>query len=631
MVCLLFIAQLLIIEGILVRNYFLAHLEWAGIFTVPFGILAALSVFYFYRFTLRPLPPENKLIPSYLFLKLWRLAVVGTAGIVAFVLGLRLLTGSRHLLEVAFLPVWIATVVFVMIDVARRLKMLEGTESFRTIDARIKRAGFTIRFGSTQGTTGSYYRKKKVGLSHVHWMLATSLLFVLIGVGLLIMVVAMCVTGKLSGFIFVPLSFGIVFTLFPLYVFSKVLGTVLGKDMMPSVITRLGSEHALNKSLLPEKGAGSQLVMYIFALIVLFVFSIAALMQSLVAGAFTYIAIAEFVIALVCSFIGFNIVQVCLEGYRKEKKRKKPTFSIATIGTIQKGLIITGHIFGYLIILGGLLVISLYEGNRFTLTLGKLNTHIPWISVVWFWITFSELALFHQDFKAFYPAGWTPPLIVRFTGTLTLPLQIYLFLNVVLLVGKVLESLLSVIVPLFGKEYERGRGGKGGYTLPDAESMAYSVAMGRDREAYLIALKSGDEGITLDDQRANGWVFSYFLPKRKRRLDIHIVKGKVQLKRSTSFSEEPPEAIPRNRIDPLPVLKKAQEEINALLKEDEEERYTFFLYLPSTRFFEELAKKEVPTERSCWIVSSFDGTMEFFQDFFIDLETHENVLPHPAV
>lgn len=452
----LFTFQLMILEFVIVRSIVYTPNAVLFVCVMLLAFLIVLVFLYFYCFTLRPLPPENKFIFSYLFLKLWRVAVVGAAVIVASILGLRLLTDSRHPLEIPFLPVWIATIVFVVIDITRQLRTLEGTESFRTIDARIQRAGFTIRFGSIQGTTGSYYRKKKVGLPHVHWMLATSLLFVFIGVGLLIMVVVMYVTGKLSRFIFVPLVFGIVFTLFPLYVFFKVLGTVLGKDMMPSFITRLGSEKALNKSLLPEKDTGSRLVMYILALIVLLVFSMAALMQSVVAGAFTYTSIVEFLIALVCSFIGFNIVLVCLEEYRKEKKRRKPAFSIATIGTIQKGLIITGHIFGFLIILGGLLVISFYEGNRFTLTLGTLNTRIPWISVLWFWITLSELSLFHQDFKAFYPAGWNPPFIVRFTGMLTLPLQKYSFLNVLQLVGKVLDSAAFRDSP-FIRERVRGR------------------------------------------------------------------------------------------------------------------------------------------------------------------------------
>jgi hypothetical protein len=501
-----------------------------------------------------------------------------------------------------------------ILSILQRFRVLKNTSAYRTIDQRIRAADFRI----TMRSPGAQ-RVKKLSLSNIYWVVAFCAVFMSVGVLLLCMFAIKCISGEWSTFLVVPFLFSFACLAVAIGSFLKLLEIMLAQPLIPQFLKKLAGPSFLNRSLLPNKQAFDNLFMYSFAVFVLFIFSMAALMYAIMDWQMNFESIMQFIFSLVCAFIGFSVITVLLRDYQREKRKRKKTFDLDTIEAIQKGLLVVGHFFGALVLVGGLLVIAFFGANRFRLT--PTTFELPWVSILWTWWTISDLVLFHQDTREFYPRGWSPPFLMRLTGTISIPFRAFPPLNLLWLIGKSIDSFLFVLFRLLGIPNERID--RGGYTLPDAKSLADLVAAKRDSGAYLFALEIGDEGITLKDHRAQEWKFSYYLPKRNRRLDIVVAKGKVQAKRSKRILSLVPERLPEEWIDPVPVLESVCNTLRKIFSDLEKESVALFLYLPASRHAEEGGEQAPMSENPCWLVSVLGADMELLGNFYVDAQNYK--------
>ncbi len=612
----LFIVMLAIAFIVMLATYLNEPSNIQFVLTIITGLIIIGMLVYVYWVVLRPVPSET-LFPFYfIFIQ----KMVFLTGIVTLCAGvglvLTLVAKSQDAYKPIFLAAWFVIGVFALTVMIGRIKMLKSTDVYKTIDNRIKSADLEIHLGGRPDSHAPAPIIKKMGLSNVFWFWGTAALFLVIGIALLVVVVLSLATAKWSAFLLVPLLFGIALTLFSLYAFSYLFEILLGKTILPGFLKKNAFVSIFTKPLISETKATGHLLIYAVVLIVVLTFSMAFLFNAIRDLSFDILSVLHFIGAIFCAFIGFSIVVTILSEHQKLKKRRKPVFDQRTILSLQKGLLVMGHLFGYGVILGGLVVILELGGGRLTLSLGKFETGIPWLPVLWVWLTVSDLSLFHQQSREFHPPRWSLPFPVNLTNLISKPFESIKVLNLMWLISKLLEKIILAVAGFL--RLDVGLAKRRRYTLPEAQALAEPVAVQRDKDAFLFALRSGAEGISLDDQQADGWIFSYYLPSKKKSLEVVVSGGKTRTRRSKPFPGEPPARLSPSQIDPSQALQKTKEHLQQIYANPEEELLTMFLYLPASGYHDELVDLSQIPEQLSWLVRVFDQDMEHVKDIFVD-------------
>lgn len=404
---LLLLAQFAAAIAFLAHRYLQDRNTTAFPFIGGIGMMALLSAFDLLWRLRRSAPAEAWVGVSYVVLKvrLWLLIAfyILVAGLFAFYCSLPHEHMARGML--AFL-ILLLPAPLILVCIFRRLKSLEATEAYRTLNGRLRGSIWKIK---KRVTTGGDYDDspdsvRPLRMADVPGILVFLASLLLLGVVVITLVVVGCVRGY-SELVHIPffLAFGIAPT---------VLGWVLLRNLL-NVFTRAPEPTDQGPLAAPvftlRSKVGNELAGQYFTLFFLLAWTTVALALGL--NSQNLMGIAVGLIAPAVAYMATSSGAMgCIATYqRAEKRGKPPPLSWEDTQRLSRSIALSGYVFGYLTLISGLFLIHLIgglnDGVAFQQTSLELQgvpltikhtVTVPWAMAGWAWLILCTLSTYHR-------------------------------------------------------------------------------------------------------------------------------------------------------------------------------------------------------------------------------------------
>jgi len=651
--CVVIIMQLLIIDFLCFRAMLINPETFGFVWTAIFVLMTIASCFYFLRFILKEVDLEKNVLFSYLFLNYYFILLVLFSLLNIFIFALFYFITMKPILTrpLIFSVVWLISTSIIILGIWRRLKILKNTEMYQIINNRVGKG--PLRIGKSRYSPGR--RMKLADLPLVFVMLT---LLLVIGIVIIVIGILDLILEPFTTSVFIPLLFGLVFIVIPLMWLKGLLDAIRGKvktpvgevqkSVIPSHISELVKPipfliiglgaiafcilkliyepfhpsfivgtavgigfavvaiwhliEAIREKHIKEKtevSTPANVYNELFILsVLLFVLTVFSLMSLLNKGTWSFIC------ALIPAILVFRVVEFTEDRLEGEKKKKKTRLEPSKkIQKLQRGIIKIGYIFIYILLFGGLAILYYTKGPLIAF---EEKIIINRLLIMWGVLILYIFGSFHRTTgKKYYTLEEREPFLFQFTEIITKPfwnIRIKLFGQPKLEQVSVTEKTAISL------------------SLLDAKTLADNFIAERDPKAYPFALCSGYEGISLKDYSSEEWRFFYYLPSKNREIEVDVIEKKIKAKRS-KLLYTPPEKIPIDKIELSTVVNKVIEVLSETFTEPQETGLNLYIYLPASRFVEEVEVEEMPpTEKTYWLIIAFDEDMEFRKEFYIEIE-----------
>ncbi|MEW6102932.1 MAG: hypothetical protein AB1630_03795 [bacterium] len=320
-----------------------------------------------------------------------------------------------------------------------------------------------------------------------------------------------------------------------------------------------------------------------------------------------------FIFGLIVAFI---IPPICIEYWKnleKEERKKKSPIPYEIREKMKEYFALTGYAASYILLIAGSII---------TLIKYKYKS-IPGTTILWGLITLWGLRAFHKTINEKYSFAEKFPFIFQFTEVTVGIFQVFSIPLKVLSIpltflrrkpDEINEISIPVSLPLL--------------SIGEARSLANEYAVKKYPLAYIFAIYSGGESGVSKDGQAEEWRCFYYQPEKDKQVEWVVTKDKVRAKRTEAFyGKTPPERLLDDWLDCSKIIKIAQEGLSQIMTIEEESPLYFYVYLPASQFPEEMGNDLLSSAKICWVISVFDEDMTFIQNFYVNVETHELISP----
>ena len=616
-ICLAVIGQVVWLLCLLLRSLQEESNTASWVLISLFSLIALGVSVFLLRYVFFPPTLEKRFLSSYILLHLWRtfFTLGFTVAIWSLLFQVSSIRGWQHK---AFLTLWITSGIAFVVVLTRQIRRYQKVETYDVLEQRLRKGNFYVVFGGRTHAPVHTRRRRRMRLPDVPWFLLTGVTFIAIGLSLLTIVSVAIAKGEWTNFLFVPLVFGLVFSIAPSYWVLALLECLLARTITPWPM-RAARDFFTKKEMVSSKSAFGELFLFGFAALVFALFSLSGLSAAMADWGLDYETLVQLGVGFFCLFAGMSVLGYWIEKYRAERRRKerKSNLNAPTITQVHKGLIVIAHCFGWIVLALGLgVVLAIGWGNGFRAhSLGRAVL-MPCVSILWVWYVLSALIHFHAQLKPYYPSNWSLPFPVRLSDLVALGFQRVPMLSFFALLFGALQLAAGKIQD-DRKRVSQHRA-TGPFDLLQAKTIADRRASTRRGRKYCFALENGYEGITFDDPRAHGWRFHYCLPEKGKQFEVVVGKTKTVLRKSQDLPAPTPGELANECIHPQVVTEKVRQTLAERYAEGQIENMTLFLHLPASRF--PGGPQTKPNGPLAWLVDVYDSEMKPVHDYTIECE-----------
>jgi hypothetical protein len=259
-------------------------------------------------------------------------------------------------------------------------------------------------------------RETRLGLKDVPSVILTLLVFLLIGLGCLVLGVS--AVGRRDLFAVVPLLFGCALTVFPFYWLALLISQLRNKPLTIVALLEKDFPGAVAKK--PDVLSGQRTILLLIGLFSLVPLAISSV--QIAWGGFTFAVVAGG-----GGFIGLNIMREKLA-----KRQKVKPLDVADYEHARQRLARRGCDYGLILLIGGLLVVTLTPAVVAWGTGAEpvMRVWDKFAFPVWAWLMLAALSCWYERaVKPIWPDDLEPTPGLRITEIVTWPFQLFLFLN----------------------------------------------------------------------------------------------------------------------------------------------------------------------------------------------------------